>query len=87
MPVQFTDAAKELGLIHENHSQYTDESGNHYELANQVYNVGEHACVGCAFKFGNSQACRKAKTCTPSIWRNGNIRIFKGQNIWININK
>lgn len=66
---------------------YTDKDGNNYKLVPQIYKVGDHACVGCAFKFGNSNACKEAKTCTPkSDWKSGNQPLIKGSNVWEKIN-
>ena len=67
----------------EDYLKYTDSDGNNYELVPQIYNKGDHACVGCAFKFGGSNACNKAKTCTPrSDWKSGNGPLVKGGNVW-----
>src|SRR4051812_19336014 len=48
---------------------YTDADGNNYQLVpGPPYEKGQHACHGCAFKFGNSEACQAAPTCTPKPW-------------------
>lgn len=46
-------------------TKYTDKDGNEFELRPYPYRKNQHACVGCAFKFGNSNACVAAPTCTP----------------------
>ena len=67
----------------ESYKEYTDLDGNKYQLVPQVYNKGDHACVGCAFKFGNSEACMRAKTCTPKTdWKNGSRSLVKGPHVW-----
>jgi hypothetical protein len=47
------------------HLTYTDQDGNEYELVYHPYVPNTNACDGCAFVFGNSLACCKAKSCTP----------------------
>lgn len=46
--------------------RYIDNDGNTFELTTYPYKKGDAACVGCAFKFGNSEACRRAPSCTPN---------------------
>jgi hypothetical protein len=47
---------------------YTDKDNNDYQLVMDVYipNMGNNACMNCAFKFGNSKACQESKSCTPT---------------------
>ncbi len=62
---------------------YIDEMGDNYHLVPQEYHPGEPACVGCAFKFGNSEACKKAKTCTPTEdGTNRTPRVVTGRHVW-----
>jgi len=48
-------------------TEYEDEDGNKYVLRHVdiPYHKENHACAGCAFKFGGSKACNNAPTCTP----------------------
>lgn len=63
--------------------QYYDEDGNYYELVPQVYVKGGHACVGCDLKFANSNACKKAKTCTPkSDHKTGSQSLLNKPHVW-----
>lgn len=66
------------------YAMYIDEDGNEYRLTQYPFKRGDRACVGCAFKFGNSLACRKAKTCTPRIGFGSDVTpLVKGHNVWI----
>jgi hypothetical protein len=53
---------------------YTDKDGNNYELQPYPWIKGDRACVGCAFKFGNSNACKEAPTCTPNNNHEGIVK-------------
>jgi len=64
--------------------EYIDKDNNIYELLPYKYHKGDHACVGCAFKFGNSNACKKAPTCTPK--NNKYESLVKGRHVWIQKN-
>jgi hypothetical protein len=62
------------------HLTYTDKDGNDYKLVFEPYVKGGTACRGCAFKFGNSSACRSAKSCTPT---DGNgVRLVGAGYLW-----
>jgi hypothetical protein len=61
---------------------YTDKDNNDYQLVMDEYipNIGNSACINCAFKFGNSKACQEAKSCTPNdLNRN---RLIKSGHTW-----
>lgn len=65
-------------------STFIDKSGVEYQLVEQVYNQGDPACVGCAFKFGNGEACKSAPTCTPKLGdhKTGYTPMFKYPTVW-----
>jgi len=65
----------------EEYRKYTDYDDNEYELQPHESKKGDRACIGCAFIFGNSEACRMAKSCTPEDkYRN---RLLKGRYVWV----
>jgi hypothetical protein len=63
-------------------TEFKDDTGVEYVLKPQQYNVGQHACVGCAFKFGGSHLCAAAPTCTPAHWDSG-ARVLQGPHVWV----
>lgn len=67
----------------ENFLEYTDKDNNDYILVKEDYIKNNHACHGCAFKFGNSKACQEAKTCTPkNDHKDGFSPRVIGRHVW-----